>query len=300
MLQSDYDNLQLVPVYVVLGLVFFISHVVVIYLSCRSPDFKPTPLVLKLASAGFKILFSNDEMIKAQSYAFGLEPSPTGRDFSDLVPVLLAQLISYAQLPVMFMGIAIAEFWMKFIIYETDSGCNPNDLSLECFSNSSGPLPCGSVLELKNSTYVCYKLSFNVSGAAASMVGVASIAVIFNAVLAKYFTVVRYICHRCCDCYICGMLATEIIQLFTGVANYVLWVVYIVYGIKEPEREVDQVLQAVFTAYLIYCCCACPWAFIEPSDNDEIYELLPCLRRSRSHRTQYPYGIQDQTDDRDA
>ena len=62
------------------------------------------------------------------------------------------------------------------------------------------------------------------------MVGVASVAVIFNALLAKYFIVVRYICD-CCGSW--ATLVTQLTQLLTFVADYVLLVLYVVYVIKE-------------------------------------------------------------------
>ena len=117
---------------------------------------KPKPYLITLASLGFKILFSDDKIIKAHNFAFpgGLEPTEEHLRFNEFVQ--RNSLLVSAQLPFVLIGMTFSVFWTKFIIYETDSGCNPNDLSLECFTNSSGPLPCGVVLELKNSTYVCY------------------------------------------------------------------------------------------------------------------------------------------------
>ena len=283
MLQSDYDNLQVVPVYVLLGLVYLSPYV--LFFICRSMTSKRqwvTSLKENLGSLYFQILFSDEKLKEAREEFIKKLRGLIGWHEKSGYPTLRRDMdartcrclryyilcfmhpdfirASYTTLPLMFFVMAISMFWTTFIVYETDHNCNPNDQKLECFSNSSGPLSCEAVLGLENSTYVCYKLSFAFTDAAAAMLGTFTISFIVVALLGKFFTFIR---HTCTSCWIA--LFVQLVTFFVAVTGCVL---YILYVLREPAREVDKVLHPVFISYIISLCCFSPWCFINPEPRD--------------------------------
>ena len=182
--------------------------------------------------------------------------------------------------PLMLLIMAVSVFWTRFLIYQTDH-CNIQDQDLECFFNSSGPISCSEVIELINSTYRCFKFSFDLAGAGAAAGGIFTASVVFNLILVRLFVCVRY-CTTSCGLTAsisCGV--TAFIQLIIAIAIFVLFFIYIrlVHNIHDDS---DKIIQAFAIFFCSVFCCAYPWCLVgPPHDGDQQYEEMESIRNEK-------------------
>ena len=84
-------------------------------------------------------------------------------------PLLKVSYAVFSTLPIMLIGMTTIVFWDSYILFETNNCLlYVNDTSLECFTNASGHLSCGAILQLDSEWYNCYKLAFDLKTASAA------------------------------------------------------------------------------------------------------------------------------------
>ena len=158
-------------------------------------------------------------------------------------------------------------------LYQTNH-CNTQDQDLECFFNSSEPISCSEVIELINSTYRCFKFSFDLAGAGAAAGGIFTASVVFNLILVRLFVCVRYCTTSCGLTASISRGVTAFIQLIIAIAIFVLFFIYIrlVHNIHDDS---DKIIQTIAIFFCSVFCCAYPWYLIgPPRDSDQQYEEI--------------------------
>ena len=281
MQQLAYELLEVVPQATFFAVVLVYLVLCTASLCCGSEWMRS--LQRTLTSLSFEILFKDENLKKAKekvvkaighraAHCDDGDTGPINESEPDWLNALLRPFqIAFSTLPLMLGVMAASVFWQKYIIYETDHNCNPNDLSLECFTNLSGSLSCKAILEQNHSSYVCYKLSLDLTNAAASAGGVFTASIVLNGILVKFFVCVRY--TRA------GSAGTLVIQLISAGATVAGCVVYGLYVIKDPILEIEKLLQAVAISYRIFFCCLFPWFRIRPSRHEDEYAWIPVFLR---------------------
>ena len=263
MLQITYELLQGLPPILLCGLIFlsYVFYIGCPCWKCRGWQESRQALKRKLTSLSLKILFEHESLAEVKEK---VEMSMLKANLRVVLDAL------FSSLPLMLVWMAFTVFWNRFLIYEIDHGCSINDPYLECFSNSSGPpLSCSDVRELINSTYRCYKFSFDIVNAAAAAGGMFTVAVLFNVILVKCFVCFRYITD--------SPKATMLFQCFMAfciVATELVFCVFLKY-ILLHITDFEKIMQIVTIFLCSSFCCLYPWYVVEPSrDND--FAWIPC------------------------
>lgn len=267
MLQSTYENWQLYPP-ILCGLLCLLYYVYVFpCCKCQVGQKSRQALQQKLASLSLKILFNHESLAEAKEK---VEKSMRDR-VNAFVRVQCDALFS--SLPLVLIWMAFTVFWNKFLIYEIDHGCSIND-NLDCFFNSSGSLTCSAVLELVNvnSTYRCYRFSFDIVNGAAAAGGMFTVTVLLNVMLVK--------CFICCRYTTDSPKATKLFQLIMIFVILALFLAYVFCGLS-ASTDSEKLMQ-MFTIYLCCSfCCYYPWYVMETSRYDDDFAWIPCLRNKK-------------------
>ena len=263
MLQSAYayEMWKIIPPPVICLSIFIVYAVYI------SPCFKcwktsRQALQQKLATLSLKILFSHESLAEEIKVAeHQLRAKWKSREYQRFATAL------FSSLPLMLFCIAFAVFWDKFIIYETDHDCDVEDLELECFFNSSGPLSCSAVSDLRIQTYNCYKFSFDLVNGVAAAGGIFTLTLLVNVLLVKCFFCVRY--HTTS---MGKAAAVQYSALCLSVLVYILWAIRVM---STNVLDGEIFLQATVIYFCSVICCTYPWYRIEPSHSDEDYQWVP-------------------------
>lgn len=171
----------------------------------------------------------------------------------------------FCVLPLMLWMLSAITFWDNYIIYQT-SHCDQEDKKLDCFSNStSGPQTCEAILELKNESYMCYRLSFDFVSAAVKAGGVYAGSLVLNIILVHLFLS----CARTCNNNSTRAF-TAITQLFCVLVSVVVLCLYIAFQSGTPSYDYDKALQGFAIFYRTLFCCAFPWYRIKyPQESED-------------------------------
>lgn len=165
-------------------------------------------------------------------------------------------------------------FWRNFIIYETENVCELSDKNLDCFSNDNGPLSCNAILELANSSYNCYKFSYDLVKATAMSGGVFTASffsnslLVFFALLNKADTCVEGpMCSTSCSSCacgktrICGKCLHVLIPLLHILGSVAISCGYLYYMLRNSEAKykIDYILEVVTMCMRIASCGFYSW-----------------------------------------
>ena len=279
MLQSTYDMWILIPQMLGGLIVILCLAYIMPYPCCTRWQTSRQELREKLATISLKILFRHEELTKEmkevkqeeKEHAYGgirvNEHGATVKLFAAI----------FSTLPLMLLWIAFAVFWDKFFIYETAQDCGTEDLKLECFSNSSGPLSCSAVRELRmqfNSSYNCYKFSFELVSAVASAGGIFTVTLLVNALLVKCFFCVRY--------HTTSMVKVALFQYFVFI---IISIFFLIFGVLSviTNSDFENIMQVLAIYFCSFCCCMYPWFLIEPSRGGEDYKWIPCCKTNYNY-----------------
>ena len=108
-------------------------------------------------------------------------------------PLLKVSYAVFSTLPIMLIGMTAIVFWGNYILFETnDCLLYVNDTSLECFTDASGPLSCGAILQLGSKWYNCYTFAYDLKTASAAAGGILVTTIAFNRYLYLVFASARY------------------------------------------------------------------------------------------------------------
>lgn len=260
MLQLHYELLQVVPM-VLLYAVVLAYYVLCIVFLCSKVTWVQH-LERSLIKLSFDVLFKDESLTRMKEEVLKQIGSPvhvprSRRDCDCCSALLRASQIAFSTLPIMLVAMTVAAFWEQYIIYETDSECDPSDESLECFSNATGPLTCRAVMEVQSTSHTCYKLAFDIKIAAAVAGGVYTTSIAVNRLLANIFLDVRHT--------IAGPVGTLLVQGVVAGATTVGFLVYAARAIGNDQLvKVEKILLAFSISYRIIIFCLFPWFRIKP------------------------------------
>ena len=269
MLQSTYDMWILIP-QMLGGLIVMLCHAYIIPYPCfKCWKTSRQELREKLATLSLKILFRQERLPEEMK-----EVKQEEKEHAYGVKTLARKYFTaiFSTLPLMLLWMAFVVFWDKFLIYETDQDCGTEDLILECFSNSSGPLSCSAVRELRmlfNSSYNCYKFSFDLVNAVASAGGIFTLTLLVNGLLVKCFVCVRYRT---------SVVMAALFQYFVTTIS----IFFPLIAVLSLTSDFENIMQVLAIHFCSICCCMYPWYLIEPCEDYKC-KWIPCYKNNHNY-----------------
>ena len=299
--QLGYEILKLLPtilLYVAL-LVYGVTLCIDSCLCCTCCE-KPNiidHLERALIDVSFDIFFTDESQQNIKQDV--IDPiSVQGRGDSSRLSKRLLK-VSYAvfsTLPIMLIGMTAIVFWSNYILFETDDCLlYVNDTSLECFTDASGPLSCGAILQLHSEWYNCYKFAYDLKTAGATAGGILATIIASNKSL--------YLVFASASHTIGGYKSALFTQggvILSTLAALAAYVKTVNVGLDDnPTRflsKTGMILQAITISYIILAFSQFPWfSKIKPKrQSTRNYQWLPTRLQNPAIRSS---GNESQTDE---
>ena len=197
--------------------------------------------------------------------------------------------VSYAvfsTLPIMLIGMTAIVFWRSYILFETDDCLlyvNDTSLVLECFTDASGPLSCGAILQLGSKWYNCYTFAYDLKTASATAGGILVTTIASN----KYL----YLVFASASHTIGGSKSAFFAQGSVILSTLAALVPYVLQTVNDDNpttllSKIGKISLGITISYIILAFSQFPWFFkitpqAQPTRN---YQWLPNWLQHRDIR----------------